>query len=548
MLEIRDLHARYGTDAVLNGIDLKLGRGDSLAIIGESGTGKTTLGMCIMRLTEANLRGRITFDGLDVLSLPDDEVRRLRWDRISMVFQNVNNVLNPLHSVLDQVAEPMMEHDLYDKKSAIRRAGELLERFGLPERLFRAYSHQLSGGEQQRVLLAMAYANDPDLVIMDEPLSSLDVTTRNELASIIASDKDRAKLVITHDLDTAGRLARNTAVLYGGRILEYGPTDEVLAEPRHPYTRALVRSYPNMTTVKDLQGIKGRMTRPVGGCPFHPRCTQAWPSCADSVPELAGGNGRKVACHRGGIVTLLSVNGLSIFYDGFKAVDSVDLDVRSGETVAVVGQSGSGKTTLAKSIIGLLKPSSGRITVEGEAAGKDYFKRVQMIFQNPGESLSHRLSVVELVMEPLDVQSIGNKSERREKAVKAIGEAQLPQTEAFLTTYPHHLSGGELQRVAIARALVLDPELLIADEPTAFLDASLSAKILKLLLELQEKRGLSILFITHDIAAARKVSDRIAVMEAGRIIETGTASRLTASPAMEYTRRLLEAAARLYRD
>ena len=547
LLELHDLHASYGTDAVLNGIDLTLGEGDSLAIIGESGTGKTTLGMSIMRMSEARVRGSITFDGLDLLSLPDDEVRKLRWNRISMVFQNVDNVLDPLYTVLDQVAEPMIEHGLRDKKDARERAGALLERFGIPARRFDAYPHQLSGGQQQRVLLAMALTNDPDLVIMDEPLSSLDVTTRNELAEIIAADTERARLVITHDLDTAGRLARNVAVLYGGRIVEYGPTDEVLAEPRHPYTRALLRSYPNMTTVKDLQGIKGQMTRPVSGCPFHPRCTQAQPSCGASVPALTG-DGRKTACHRGGIVTLLSISGLSLSYDGFTAVDSADLEVKSGETVSLVGQSGSGKTTLAKSIIGLLEPSSGKISLEGEATGKDHFKRVQMIFQNPGESLSHRLSVVELVMEPLDVQNIGTKEERRKKAVKTIGEVQLPQTEAFLTTYAHHLSGGELQRVAVARALVLDPDLLIADEPTAFLDASLSAKILKLLLNLQEQRGLSILFITHDIAAARKVSDRIAVMEAGKIIEMGPASRITTSPATPYTKRLLEAAARLSRD
>lgn len=550
MLKIKDLHVSYGTDTVLNGINLSLNAGETLAVIGESGTGKTTLGMSIMGLTEATVRGSIVFDGRDITSLPEPDMQKVRWNRIAMVFQNVNNVLNPVHTVLDQVAEPMIEHKFKEKKDARERAGDLLKRFGLPERRFAAYPHQLSGGEQQRVLLAMALSNEPDLLIMDEPLSSLDVTARGELAEILQQPEDRrARLVITHDLDTAGRLAENMAVLYGGRIVEYGPAGEVLSDPRHPYTRALIRAYPNMTTVKDLQGIKGKMTRPVSGCPFHPRCTQELESCGAEVPELTGNNGRMVACHRGGIVTLLSVSGLSVSYDGFQVVDSVDMDIKSGETVALVGQSGSGKTTLAKALIGLVEPASGSIALEGEPIkdiGKDFYKRVQMVFQNPGESLSHRLSVVELVMEPLDVQKTGTKEERREKAVKTIGEVQLPVTEDFLTTYPHHLSGGEMQRVAIARALVTNPDLLIADEPTAFLDASVGAKILKLLLNLQEQRGLSLLFITHDIAAARKVSDRIAVMQAGIIIETGPASQITTSPEAGYTRELVKAAARLH--
>lgn len=552
MLEIQDLRVSYGNDVILNGIDISLAEGETIAIIGESGTGKTTLGMSIMRLAEARLSGRITFNGQDILSLPEEQMQELRWNRIAMVFQNVNNVLNPLHTVLDQVAEPMIEHRLCDKAEARRQAGELMSTFGLPEHRFHAYPHQLSGGEQQRVLLAMALSNNPDLLIMDEPMSSLDVTTRSELGDILERFEGRcARLVITHDLDTASRLSKNIAVLYGGRIIETGSTVDVLSNPRHPYTRALIRAYPNMTTVKNLQGIKGRMNRPFSGCPFHPRCTQAVERCAGEIPELSDHHGRMVACHRGGIVTLLSVAGLSVNYDSFLAVDSINLDVEAGETVALVGQSGSGKTTLARTIVGLLSPASGTVRLEGSNANnydRDFHKRVQMVFQNPGESLSHRLSVLELVMEPLDVLKIGTREQRREKAIITIGEVELPQVEAFLHTYPHHLSGGEMQRVAIARALVTDPDLLIADEPTAFLDASIGAKILKLILNLQEQRGLSMLFITHNLAAARKVSDRIAVMQAGKIVETGPADRITSSPASPYTRHLLDAAARLHLD
>ena len=304
-----------------------------------------------------------------------------------------------------------------------------------------------------------------------------------------------------------------------------------------------------MTTVKDLQGIKGRMTRPVSGCSFHPRCTQAIEKCAREIPPLAQSKGRLVACHRGGIVTFLSVVGLSKSFGSLKAVDSVSLHIETGETLALVGQTGSGKTTLAKTIMGLYAPSDGIIYLEGEGVasrGKDFYKRVQMIFQNPGESLSHRLSVIELVMEPMEVQKVGTKEQRQQKAIKTIGEVELPQTEAFLHTYPHHLSGGELQRVAIARALVLDPDLLIADEPTAFLDASVGAKILKLLLNLQEQRGLSMLYITHDVAAARKVSDRISVMLDGQIIEEGPSNEIVTAPKQSYTKKLLNSASSLH--
>ena len=550
MLEIRNLRVSYGNDMVLNGLDLNLADGETLAIIGESGTGKTTLGMSIMRLAEARIQGSICFNGKDLLALSDRQMQEIRWNRIAMLFQNVNNVLNPVHCVLDQVVEPMIEHRLLNKDKALDKARELLTRFGLSQARFNAYPHQLSGGEQQRVLLAMALANDPDLLILDEPLSSLDVTTREELGNLLREiDGHQAKLIITHDLDTASRLSEKLAVLYGGRIVEASPTQEVLRNPRHPYTRALIRAYPNMTTVKDLQGIKGRMTRPVSGCPFHPRCTQAIEKCSSEMPPLNQSQGRWVTCHRGGIVTLLAVVNLSKSFDLLKAVNSVNLHIEAGETLALVGQSGSGKTTLAKTIMGLYSTYDGTVYLESErvvSRGKDFYKRVQMIFQNPGESLSHRLSVLELVTEPLEVQRIGTKEQRREKAIQTIREVELPQTEGFLNTYPHHLSGGELQRVAIARALVLDPDLLIADEPTAFLDASIGTKILKLMLNLQEHRGLSMLYITHDIAAARKVSDRMAVMLDGRIIEEGPSNEIVTAPKQPYTKQLLGSASALH--
>lgn len=550
MLEIKNLRVNYGHEAILNGIDLKLEAGETLAIIGESGTGKTTLALSIMRLVEGTVRGTIRFNGEDLLMLSDNEMQQIRWSQIAIAFQNANNVLNPVYTVLNQIMEPMVEHGLKSREEAQDRATELLRYFGLPQNRFTAYPHQLSGGEQQRVLLAMALANEPALLILDEPFSSLDAASRTEVGNLLGeTNKHCTKLVVTHDLDTARKLAGRMAVLYGGKIIEAGLTRDVLSRPRHPYTRALIRAYPNMTTVKDLQGIKGRMTRAVSGCPFHPRCTQAIDICQTETPRLVWNQERHIACHRGGIITLMSTRNLTKSFGSLKAVDSVNLHIEAGETLALVGQTGSGKTTLAKTIMGLHQPTEGDVYLEDvrvDNRGKDFYQRVQMVFQNPGESLSHRLSVLEAAMEPLEIQGIGTREEKREKAIRVLGEVELPQTRDFLDKYPHHLSGGEMQRLAIARALVLAPTLLIADEPTAFLDASVQAKILKLLLNLQEQRGLSMLYITHDIAAARKVSDRIAVMLDGKIIEEGLSNEIIATPKQGYTRSLLAAASALH--
>ena len=552
MLRIENLRVSYGPERVINGVDLELKSGESLAVIGESGAGKTTLGLSIMGLVEGAVQGGIFLDGLDLLSLQEDQMREIRWDRVSMVFQNANNVLNPVHRVLDQVMEPVLEHRLKDKREAKQRASELLAEAGLRPERFNAYPHELSGGEQQRVLIAMALVNDPELIILDEPLSALDAASRADIVGLLQRIRNgRTLVVVTHDISTAARLADRVATMYGGRILEVGPAADVISNPRHPYTRALLRAYPNMTTVKDLQGIKGRMARPVPCCPFHPRCTQAIEMCRREIPDLCLNQGRHLACHRGGIITLLEAKGLAKSFGALKAVDSASLRLEGGETLALVGQSGSVKTTLARLIMGLVEADDGDVQLEGVSVGhrgKEFYKQVQMVFQNPGESLSHRLSVLELVREPLDVQGMGTREERERKAKEVIREVELPVSERFLGEYPHHLSGGEMQRVNIARALVLDPRVLIADEPTSFLDPSLQAKVLKLLLRLQEERGLSLLLITHDIAVARKVSDRMAVMLDGRIVEEGSSNDVLASPSHPYTRSLVQTASDLHSE
>ncbi|WP_418791881.1 ABC transporter ATP-binding protein [Phosphitispora sp. TUW77] len=546
MLDIRNLTVNYGKTKILNGVTLSINRGDSIAIIGESGTGKTTLARSIIGLGEGECTGEIVFQGTNLLELSPKEMAKIRWNKIAIVFQNIEDALNPVHNVLEQIMEPMIAHNSLKKSEAKKKAVELLIKVGLSHTCFNFYPHQLSGGQKQRVLIAMALANDPELLILDESTSALDPITKEEIIKLLQEiGQQCALLIVTHDLSIAARLARKTAVLYGGMIVEAGPTNHILSYPRHPYTRGLLRSYPNMTTTKDLQGIPGRLSRPERGCLFAPRCTQHTGICNESCPELTEAEERMIACHLGGIVPLLEIENLSKSFGQVRALDRVSFTLFEGETLAVVGESGSGKTTLARTIIGLHEMSEGTVFLGGkqvEKRSKDFYRQLQMIYQNPSESISHRHNVLEAVREPLDVHNVGSAEERIEKVRKVLDEVELPSTDEFLMIYPHHLSGGEAQRVAIARALILEPKMLIADEPTSALDPSVQAKILKLLLNLQEKRGLSIIFITHDIALARKVSDRIMVLKEGRIVEQGPSHVILSEPRHPYTKSLLSAA------
>ncbi|MDF0591827.1 ABC transporter ATP-binding protein [Candidatus Methanocrinis natronophilus] len=547
MLEISELKVSYQGHEILAGIDLDLSQGDSIAIIGESGAGKTTMGLALMGLVEGRVSGRIFLDGVDIAALDGRERRKIRGKDMAMVFQNVEDSLDPLMTVSDQIGEAISVHqDRGDLRDVEGRVLRLLASVGLEEQKGGSYPHQLSGGEKQRALIAMALANDPQVLILDEPTASLDAVTKSQITKLLLERiRGKVALVITHDLSTAARLTGRMAVLYAGRIVEIGETSDLLENPRHPYTRGLIRSSPNMTTTKDLQGIPGRMVHGVSGCPFSGRCTQRIDVCDKEAPPLVEVGDRMIACHRGGIVPLLELSGVRTKFGSFVAVDGVDLTLYEGETIALVGESGSGKTTLAKTVIGLFSHQVGEIRLEGvPLARRDrgFYRRVQMIYQNPKESISHRMDVFDAVSEPLAVQKVGGPAERAAIVKRVLEEVELSSDDAFLRKYPHQISGGEAQRVAIARALVLDPKLLIADEPTSALDASVQAKILKLLLNIQEKRGLAILFITHDIALARKVSDRMAVMLSGKIVEEGPTGDVTTSPLHPYTMRLLEVA------
>jgi len=544
MLSIRGLEVSVGRTEILRGIDLDIDKGDCLAIIGESGAGKSTLGLSIMGLlSSGTVRGEVLLNGRDLLPLSEDELRRLRGGEMAMVFQNIEDALDPVQRAGDQIIEAISIHRKASSSEEMRR---LLLAVGLGAEKAESYPHQLSGGEKQRVCIAMALANDPDLIILDEPTASLDAMTKMDIIHLLQSAlHGRMALLITHDISLAQRLANRLAVLYAGRIMEVGDTSQILSSPTHPYTRGLVRSYPAICRAKDLQGIPGMMRHGLAGCPFHDRCTQRIEICKTEVPLLEEVRGRLVACHRGGIVPLLEVRELSVSFGSYPALSGVDLTLYEGETLAVVGESGSGKTTLSKAIMGLCQEGSGEIFLEGERVGKrdaSFYSRVQMVFQNPKESVSHRMTVLDAVLEPLNVMQRGSPEERVARAKQVLRQAELPVNDRFLAKYPHQLSGGEVQRVAIARALALRPKLLIADEPTSALDPSVQAKILKLLLNLQERMGLGILLVTHDIAVARKVSDRIVVLLKGRIVEEGATDEILIGASHPYTQTLIESA------
>ena len=545
-LSIRDLRVSFGKTEILRGIDLDLEVGECLALVGESGAGKTTLGLSVMGLSRGSASGEICFKKRSLFGISAEEFRELRGAEMAMVFQNVEDALDPVQRIADQIAEAIAVHRSINARNASRLAVRHLSNVGLNKEKARMYPHQLSGGEKQRALIAMALVNDPDLLILDEPTASLDALTKADIIELLRSAvAGRMCMVITHDLSLAASLAERMAVLYAGRIMEMGRTEEILKGPRHPYTRGLIRSYPAMNATKDMQGILGQMVHGLPGCPFHQRCTQRISICSLEVPVLAEEEGRSIACHRGGIVPLLEIKGLSLTLDSYPVLCDLHFALCESETLALVGESGSGKTSLSKVIMGLYEPDRGAVILEGRRVEKRdsaFYSRVQMIFQNPRESVSHRMNALNAVMEPLMVQKKGSHEQRLQRAKEVLAMVELPIDDDFLHKYPHQLSGGEVQRVAIARALALGPKLLIADEPTSALDPSVQAKILKLLMNLQDQMGLAILFITHDIALARKISDRMAVMNKGRIVESGATNEILVCPSHPYTRRLVDCA------
>jgi len=560
LLAVNDLKCHYHMDGhtilAVDGVSFSMEPGEILGIVGESGSGKTTIALSIMRMLghSASVSGTVSFDGIDLSTLTVADMNRLRWKEIAMVFQNSLEALNPVMTIGDQVIEPMLRHSTVPQNEVRARCADLFLMVGLDVSWMDTYPHQLSGGMRQRAMLAMALACNPRLIVLDEVTSALDAFTRKEIRELLFTLQKThgySMVLISHDITFVSSLASRLIVLYAGRIVESGPTHEIINDPRHPYTRGLIHATPDIFLYKDLWGIPGDSPTGEGhtGCPFNLRCTQPIDICRNTSPQLQPcGNGREIACHRGGIATLLKAEGLRFRYSlpdkkTLQAVDGVGMEVHEGEVLAVVGQTGSGKSTLAHILAGVLIPESGNVmfmngSVHGGNQGH-HVRGVQIVFQDPFSSTSSRFTVLDAVKEPLDINRIGDVEERLHMVKEALNLVRIPSTDKFLGKYCGELSGGQRQRVALARAMIMKPKLLIADEITSALDVSTAANVLRLLKGLQNRRGFAMIYISHDLSMTLKIADRIAVMHAGKIVETGNAHDVMLSPQNEYTQRLV---------
>jgi len=559
LLEVENLAVTYprGVEA-LRGVSFSLERGRSLAVVGESGAGKSSLALCLAGLVQPpEARGSVRIGGTEMLGATAEVLRSLRWATVALALQGAP--FNPVATVGSQVEEPLRERAGMSARAARKRARELAVEVVLDPALLDSYPHQISGGERRRAMLAMVLALDPALVVLDEPTAGVDPANKAELVERIvalAEQRGFALLSITHDLSDAARLAERMMVLYAGEVMEAGGTAAVIDHPQHPYSWALLSAYPVMSTTKDLRPIRGQPPDPRAvpqGCPFRPRCTQAEPVC-ETHPPLVESQGRDVACHFGGLKALLSAEGISKGFRTSKrqvqALGGVSLELREGESLGVIGPSGSGKSTLARILTGHLVPDAGRVFLEGHELsfswrnrnGRDLRKRIQLVAQDPWDALSPRLTVEELVREPLDLIKGHDKAARREVVASALDSVGLPASGEFLGARTHQLSGGQLQRIALARALVLEPKVIVADEPTAMLDASEQARLLLLLRERQVESGIGLVLVSHDMAVVRKVTDRILVLDRGQVVEEGPSHVVSSSPRSLTTRRLIAAA------
>jgi len=573
VLSVRGLRVTYpGPPQVhaLDGVDLELQQGECLAVIGESGSGKSSLARAALGvLGDARSTGSIHLGDIDLTALDEEGWRAVRWRRVALVFQS-SAALNPVLRVGSQVAEAVQVHWSARRGAAQARAEAVLARVGLTADMVDRYPRELSGGERRLTLLAVALACDPEVLILDEPTAGLDPITRGRVLTMLGElrAEGRSLLLLTHDLDAVAAVADRTTVLYRGWVAERGPAALVLDEPRHPYTVGLLGARPTLATIKDLRPIRGDPPDPTVlavGCPFMGRCTQSIDRCAaarppEVTPDGEEDDGRLVGCIRGGVVPVVRACALRKSYSvqsrGLRrrrvdAVSDVSLEVREGEVVGLVGPNGAGKSTVGLMLLRLLEPDGGSIELEGRdllaADGPALTaarRRAQMLFQDPTEALSPRLSVAVAVREPLDVQRIGEPAERAEAVRRALTDARLPTDAGFLQRRAHELSGGQLQRVALARALVLEPKLLVADEPLEGLDPSERAAALHLLKTLQVERGMAMVLVSHDLAVVLRVADRVVVLDGGRIVEQGTGTHLLLAAQHPVTRALLAASGR----
>lgn len=525
LLAVKNLSVRFdqgSLDAVdaVKGISFAINKGETLALVGESGSGKSVSAMSILKLLPypkaSHPSGEIFYAGQDLLKLDERQIRRLRGDKISVIFQEPMTSLNPLHTIQKQIGETLLLHKGMTGKQARGRILELLDLVGIPEpeKRLNSYPHELSGGQRQRVMIAMALANDPELLIADEPTTALDVTIQEQILELLKSLQkklDMAILLITHDLNIVRRYSDQVCVMHQGKLIESASTPELFSNPTQDYTQKLLDAEPS-------------------GLP---------------------------AQHQGPQEQLLQTEGLKIWFpvkqgffkrtvDHIKAVNQVDLQLHRGETLGVVGESGSGKTTLGLAILKLIK-SEGSIAFAGNELAKldqkdvkPFRSRMQIVFQDPFGSLSPRLSIAEIIAEGLEIHMPEKRGDHEAMIIEALDDVGIDPESRY--RYPHEFSGGQRQRIAIARALVLKPELIILDEPTSALDRTVQKQIVELLRNLQEKYELSYLFISHDLAVVKALSHKLLVMHHGDVVEQGDAHEIFAAPEHPYTQKLLHAA------
>lgn len=506
LVEVRDLTVEFGALRAVDGLSFRLAKGAALALVGESGSGKSTVAGALLGLhrgTGARVGGSVRVAGTDVQAASDEELRRLRGAKAAMVFQDPLSSLDPYYAVGDQIAEVHRVHTRVSRRAARARAVEVLERVGIPDaaRRSRSRPHEFSGGMRQRALIAMALACEPDLLIADEPTTALDVTVQAQILDLLHGLREETGmglLLVTHDVGVAAESVDDVLVMRHGRAVERGPVGAILAAPAEPYTRELLDAVPRVDA--------RRTSSPAGD---------------EVVLEATGvrrefGRGKRA----------------------FAAVDDVSVTVRRGETLGVVGESGSGKTTLGRMLVGLLEPTAGEIRYEGRPhTGVN--PSVQMVFQDPVSSLNPRRSVGESIADPLRARGERGEERIRGRVTELLERVGLEA--AHYDRYPHEFSGGQRQRIGIARALAAEPRAIVCDEPVSALDVTTQAQVVALLGELQRELGLALVFIAHDLAVVRQVSDRVAVMRRGRLVEYGPADEVYDSPREPYTKQLLAA-------
>ncbi len=579
LLRVEGLSVAFDGRRVVEDVSYTLRRGRTLGIVGESGSGKSVSTMALMGLLprQASVAGSAKLDGTELLTLDEEGFHRMRGHRISMIFQEPMTSLNPVHRCGHQVMEMLLAHEKVSRSEARRRVLELFEEVMLPrpEKIFDSYPHEISGGQKQRVMIAMALICHPALVVADEPTTALDVTVQKAILELLRSLQRKYNIgiiFITHDLGVIAQIADDVAVMYKGHIVEQGPAQQVLYHPCHPYTQGLLACRPpldsrprRLPTVSDF--LEGHLSdvpdQDKGDCKDEEACAggseQAVPCSKDEGEDCPSAYRQATDSQQS---PLLRVRDLQVTYPlqttlfgkvkkELRAVDGLSFDIYRGETVGLVGESGCGKSTLGRAILQLIERSAGTVEFEGRpldrlsrADRKLLRRKMQIVFQDPYSSLNPRITVGQAIMEPLRCHGLyASDHERRDRTLQLMQQVGLDAS--WFNRYPHEFSGGQRQRVCIARALALQPELVVCDESVSALDVSVQAQVLNLLNDLKDQYGYTYLFITHDLSVVKFFSDRIMVMQQGRIVEQGPSDQLFANPQHPYTQHLLAALPRL---